>query len=137
MSFVPTAKIYQTNGITLVYNIGNMLNVVGWPDNDNPDSVFLTNLRSQGEISIPGGDQSYPIVITGRLTAANYTALITAWNALQDTIVSNTAYYLKIDKSVSTTDSLKVKRLNTIKIVRTNNMNTWLYYELTLRASAW
>jgi len=137
MAFVPTAKIYASDGVSLVYNIGNMLDIQGWPNDEEPDSVSLTNLRGQGEINISGGNKSFDIIITGRLSVANYTALISAWNSLQSTIALHTAYYLKIDTSVSTTDPIKVKRIAPIEIIRTNNMNTWLYYNLTLRALSW
>ena len=137
MSFVPTAKIYASDGVTLVYNIGNMVDAKGWPNDEEPHSIALGNLRSQGEIIIPAGNRAFDVVITGRLSAANYTALMTAFNLLQSTIAVNTKYYLKIDTSDSTTDDIKCMRLIKIEIVNTNKMNTWLYYDLILRCNTW
>ena len=138
MSFVPEAKIYQTNGTSLVYNIGNMLreHTTGWPDSENPDSVSLENLRSQGKISIPGGNKSAEIVIGGRLSATNYTNLMSAFSTLKSTIVANTKYYLKIDTSSTTTDDYKVIREKKIELVKTNYDN-WLYYTIAFSTSAW
>lgn len=138
MSFVPSAKIYQTNGTTLVYNIGHMIKVYtsGWPDDENPDQISLENLRSQGKIIIPGGNKSSEIIIGGRITADNYEGLMTAFEALKSAIQVNTNYYLKIDTSSTTTDDLKVAREKKIEIANTN-YRTWLYYRIPFSTKSW
>lgn len=137
MAFVPSAKIYNSDGVTLVYNLGNMLDAENWPNDEEPNQVQLSNLRSQGEIIIPCGSASFDITLTCRLTASNYTALITAWNLLQTTIATQTNYYLKIDTSSTTTDDIKVQRIKKIVKIRTNNWNSWVYFNITLRANSW
>lgn len=135
---VPTAKIYASNGSTLVYTISDILTPIeGWPNTDNPKNVTYSNIRSAGELSIPGGSSAYDIVLRGRLTGANYDALIANFNTLQSTIVANTPYVLKIDLTPSTTTSINVKRKGKIDIINTNNLNTWLYYSITFTALAW
>ena len=137
MSFIPSAKVYASDGVTLVYNLGNMINIEGWPNDEESNQIELENLRSQGSIIIPAGDRAFDIIITARLTAANYTSLISAWNSLQSTIATQTNYYLKIDTSVSTTDDIKVQRLQKIEPIRTNNWNSWVYFRITFRANSW
>ena len=137
MSFVPTAKIYASDAATLVYNLGNMLEIDGWPNDEEPNQIVLSNLRSQGEIIIPAGNLAFDITITGRLTAANYTALITAWNSLQSTIAVQTNYYLKIDTSSTTQDSIKIQRLKKIIPIKTNNWVSWVYFSIVFRCNCW
>ena len=137
MSFVPTAKIYASDAATLVYNLGNMLEIDGWPNDEEPNQIALSNLRSQGEIIIPAGNLAFDITITGRLTAANYTALITAWNSLQSTIAVQTNYYLKIDTSSTTQDSIKIQRLKKIIPIKTNNWDSWVYFSIVFRCNCW
>ncbi|MGD2072068.1 MAG: hypothetical protein PVG65_01075 [Candidatus Thorarchaeota archaeon] len=137
MSWTPSVKIYEDDGATLVYTISDWIGIQGWPDNDNPGNVTLSNLRSQGEINIEGGDRAYDIIITGRLSADDYENLISAWNTLQNAIQSNTNYYLKIDTSQSTTDDIKVVRKEKIRMQNRGNLTKWLYFDLVLRANAW
>ena len=64
MSFIPTAKIYQSDGVTLLYTISHIMTPIdGWPNKTTPNQVVLSNLRSQGEIIIPAGNLASDIVI--------------------------------------------------------------------------
>lgn len=138
MSWNPTIKIYNSNGITLVYTISDILVPIdGWPNTNNPSSIALSNNKSQGEIIIPSGNLAYDVTIRGRLTAGSYANLITAFSTLQSTIAANTKYYIKIDTSESTTDDLKGMRLKPIRVTNTNNWVSWLYYEIVFRINTW
>lgn len=138
MAWHPTIKIYNSDGITLVYTISDILVPIdGWPNTNNPSSIVLSNNKSQGEIIIPSGNLAYDVTIRGRLTAGSYANLITAFSTLQSTIVANTKYYIKIDTSESTTDDLKGMRLQPIKVINTNNWVSWLYYEIVFRINTW
>lgn len=138
MAWNPTAKIYQSNGLTLVYTISDILMPIdGWPNTNNPSSIVLSNVKSQGEIHIPTANLAYDLTIRGRLTAGNYANLITAFQTLQTTIASNTNYYLKIDTSETTTDDIKVQRISKIEPYKTNNWVSWVYYAITFRANVW
>ena len=135
---VPTAKLYASNGSTLIYTITNILAPIeGWPNTDNPKNVTYGNIRSAGELSIAGGSSAYDIVLRGRLTGANYDTLIASFNTLQSTILANTPYVLKIDLTPSTTTSINVKRKGKIEIIDTNNWNSWVYFAITFTALAW
>jgi hypothetical protein len=135
MSFVPTFKIYATNGSTLIYTFENVQKVQGWPS-EQPSNIEITNLRSQGSINIAGGQKSYDIVISGTMVADDYTALTTKILALRDTIVANTNYVLKIDKSSIAVDSINVIRK--IPVQFEDSLRTTMQrYTVTLRALAW
>ena len=114
-----------------------MINIENWLGGNTPSSVILTNLRSQGEIIIPGGDKAYDLKITGRLSADNYTNLVSTWKSMENAIKTNTPYYLKIDTSQTTTDDIKVMRILPIIMDRNDKLNKWVYYILTLRANSW
>ncbi|MFA5048513.1 MAG: hypothetical protein WC516_05830 [Patescibacteria group bacterium] len=138
MAWNPSARLYNSDGITLIYTISDILMPIdGWPNTNNPASIILSNAKSQGEIPIPIGNLAYDITIRGRLTAGSYTNLITAFTTLQSTIAANTHYYLKIDTSESTTDAIKVMRLQSINPFNTDNWVSWCYYAITFRANSW
>lgn len=138
MAWNPTIKIYNSDGITLVYTISDILVPIdGWPNTNNPSSIALSNNKSQGEIIIPKGNLAYDVTVRGKLSTGSYATLITAFSTLQSTIVANTNYYIKIDKSESTTDDLKGKRLQPIRVINTNNWVSWLYYEIVFRINTW
>ncbi|MHA2012764.1 MAG: hypothetical protein ACTSWG_10395 [Candidatus Helarchaeota archaeon] len=134
MAWVPTFKLYQSDGITLQYTIENVIDT-NWP-NENPSQIELSNLRSQGAIIIPGGDKAWDLIIQAVLQADNYTDLTTARFSLQSSIDLNTQYILKIDKSNSTTDDINVMRLQPITWGRTNT-RTFQFFTLIFRAKSW
>lgn len=139
MTWTPSFSVFQDDGSTPVYTIEDVVRIEGWNYNDAPaDFVELINLRSQGSIIIPGGSQPYDITIYARLAAANYTALIAAFNTLKSAITTKTHFYLKIDISNVATNDIKVVRLQPITIdTGRGNLNKFLYYNLILRANAW
>lgn len=136
MPWKPTIKLYASDGTTPVYTFANVIDLPDWP-NDNPSSVILENLRSQGAIVIPGGNKSYTFRIRGVLTADSYTNLMTAINALKTAIVNNTNYVLKIDTSVSSTDSINVKRIVPISWEGPARKTKIQYYVVEFLALSW
>jgi len=136
MSFVPSIILYASNGSTPVYTFEHVLDLPDWPT-DNPSSVILENLRSQGAIVIPGGDKSYIFRIRGVLTSDSYTNLMTAINALKDAIVNNTNYVLKIQTSVSATDDINVKRITPILWEGPARKTKVQYYVIEFLAESW
>lgn len=138
MAWIPSHKIYQSNGTTLVYTIANVISREPVLSSDVPDYIEHTSLRSAGSIIIPGGNQPYDITIYARLAASNYTNLMASITSLQSSIAVNTRYYLKIDKSSTTTDDIKVMRLQPIRIdTGRGKLNKFCYYTLILRANSW
>jgi len=138
MSFIPSHKIYASNGTSLIYTIEDVIRRDPVLSVNIPNFVEHTTFRSNGSIIIPGGNKPYDITLVARLGADNYTDLMTALNNLKTTIATKTEYYLKIDTSISTTDDIKVMRLQDIVIdTGIGKLTKFLYYTLTLRANAW
>ena len=135
MAWKPTFKLYAANGSTLIYTFEYVQNIQGYPF-DQPSNIEITNLRSQGSINIAGGKKSYDIILQGFLTAVDYTALTTKINSLQSTIASNTMYVLKIDKSISASDSVNVIRVEPIKF-DDSMRTTFQKYSVQFRALSW
>jgi len=138
MSFVPSHIIYASDGTTPIYTIEDVISRDPVLSIEDPDFVEHTNLRSEGSIIIEGGNKPYDITLYARLGASNYTNLMTAFLALQTAIATHTHYYLKIDKSDSTTDDIKVQRLQRIVVDNSRgNLNKFLYYTIVLKALSW
>lgn len=134
--WIPTFKLYASNGITLIYQFEHVqAPIEGWPS-DQPSNVEITNLRSQGSINIPGGQKSYDIILHGILIGTDYTDLTSKIFTLQTTVLSNTNYILKLDKSVSTSDSIHVVRVNPIVFEESNRIN-FQKYSVTFKALSW
>ncbi len=136
MTWIPSIKLYESDGTTPVYTFEHVLALPDWP-NDNPGSVTLENLRSKGAIVIPGGDKSYTFRVRGVLTAANFTDLMTAINGLKSAIDNNTSYVLKIDTSVSTSDSINVKRISPIIWEGPDRKTKIQYFTIEFLANSW
>lgn len=134
MSWHPTFKLYQTNGTTLVYHIENVTRT-NYPQ-EQPSSIQLTNLRSQGAIIIPGGDKAWTLELGAILIGDDYTDLTDKILELRDTIVANTRYVLKIDTSISATEEINIIRVE--PIIFEDSLRTSIQrYTLRLLANSW
>jgi len=134
MAWVPTFKLYASDGTTPVYQFEHIIDT-NWPV-DNPSSVELTNTRSAGAITIPEGNKPYDIFLDGILLADGYTALTTKIFSLRDTIVPNTRYVLKVDKSDGTVDTIKVMRKVGISLESSKRISSQKY-TIILQALSW
>jgi len=127
-------KLYDSTGVSLIYTFPNVQS-----DNspqDPKDYVEIEGLRGTGSIIIPGSTQAWDLILNFVLFEDDYEALIAAMDNLKSTIVINTQYVLKIDRTLSTTKNYNVRRLkpfNFIEGFRTD------YQEVicTLRANSW
>jgi len=127
-------KLYDSTGVSLIYTFPNVQS-----DNspqDPKDYVEIEGLRGTGSIIIPGSTQAWDLILNFVLFEDDYEALIAAMDNLESTIVINTQYVLKIDRTLSTTKNYNVRRLkpfNFIEGFRTD------YQEVicTLRANSW
>jgi hypothetical protein len=135
MAWKPRFRIYQSDGLTLVYEFEHIQSISGWPS-DEPSSIEITNLRSQGSIQIAGGLKSYDITLQGILQATDYEALTTAILSLRDTVDPNTNYVLKMDKTSSTTDNINVVRVAPI-IFEDSKRTKFQKYTIVFRANSW
>jgi hypothetical protein len=136
MTWYPTIKLFASNGSTLVYTFEHVLDLPDWP-NDNPSSIVLDNLRSQGAIVLPGGNKAYKLTLKGVLSKADYNALIIAMASIKSSIVANTPYVLKIDTSISTTDNINVKRILPISWEGPTRKTKIQYYTIEFLAGCW
>ena len=134
MAFVPTFKLYASDGVTLVYTFEHVMDT-NWPQ-DNPSSIEYINTRSAGAITIPEGEKPYDIFFDGILTATDYSTLTVLIFALRDTVVANTRYVLKCEKSTGIFDSIKVMRKVKINLDKSRRINNQKY-KITLSALAW
>lgn len=138
MAWIPSHKIYDTDGVSLIYTIEDVIRRKPALSIEIPDFVEHTSFRSNNSIIIPGGNKPYDMIIYARLGASNYTNLMTALSTLKSTIATKTKYYLKIDTSGATTDNIKVQRLKEIVVDPSKgNLNKFCYYTITLRCNAW
>jgi len=111
--FVPSYKLYASDGSTLVYTFNFVT-----ADNGPQDPFRFTEIngmRGQGSIIVPGSESAWDLNLDFWLIGANYEALIALMDSLQSTIVFNTKYVLKIDRTPSTTVNYNVKRITPIK----------------------
>ena len=134
MSWHPQFKLYESDGITLVYFIEYVI-TTNYPQ-DNPSSVVLTNLRSSGGIVIPGGNNPYDLNLRGILIGTDYTDLQSKISDMKSKIGYNTPYVLRIDTSPSTVDNIYVTRTTPINFEE-GRRTKFQYYNLTFNANTW
>jgi hypothetical protein len=113
MPWFPKYTLYAANGTTPVYAFDYILS-----DNSPIDTLRFTEItgfRGQGSIVIGGSIQPWDLELTFFLCKTNYETLIAAMDSVESTIVMNTPYVLKIDRTISTTKDYNVKRLTPIQ----------------------
>lgn len=134
MSFVPTFKLYASDGVTLVYTFP-VVQATNAPQSLKKGTV-IEGMRGKGCLIIPGGDSSWDLVIRGVFLADNYTDLTSLINTLETSVVTNTKYVLKIEKSVSTSFDYNVQRIEAIdypESLRTDYQE----YVIRLKVNSW
>lgn len=109
MAFVPQFKLYASNGLTLIYTFP-IVYKTNFPQ-PQIDYVEVTSLRSQGSIIIPGGDKPWDLELNFALVGEDYETVAGLLNTLETTVLFNTPYVLKIDKSPTTKYEYNIKRL--------------------------
>lgn len=134
MAFIPQFKLYQSDGVTLLYHLEYII-TTNYP-NENPSSVQLINLRSSKGIVIPGGNKNFELTFRGVLIGTDYTDLQSKIATMKSTILVNTPYVLKIDTSVTETDDINVMRVSPI-VFEEGRRTKFQYYNLNLMANSW
>lgn len=135
MAWHPRFILYAADGVTVIYEFEHVQNITNWPTT-NPSNIEITNLRSQGSINIPGGDKSVDITLQGILIATDYTDLTSKLFSLETTVLANTNYILKLDKSSTTHDDIHVKMVTGIKWENSLRLNN-LKYEVIFKTLSW
>jgi hypothetical protein len=102
----------------------------------NKKTVFIEGMRGVGGIAVEGAEAAWNVIIRFILIGTDYQDITTKIAALEAAIVSNTRYYLRIDKSPTTYFEYKVKRLEPIEYeesLRTDVQEVII----TLKVNAW
>lgn len=134
MAWVPSYKLYEDDGLTLVYTFDFITE-----DNSpqDPEKGFeVEGIRGQGSIHVDGSEASWDLSLRFHLSASDYQVLIAKMDTLQNTIQMNTKYVLKIDRTPSTTQTYNVMRKQSISWDAGKRVK---YQQgiITFRSSAW
>lgn len=133
----PKFRLYASNGVTLVYEFENVISIDDWADPfDYSEHI---SLRGQGSIISEGSTAPWDLNITFLLKGSGYQDLTGQISSLLSTIQKNTKYILKVDKTPSSTQDYKVKRLESFGFPLNNrqkrvNLQT---VNLILRVGCW
>lgn len=134
MSVIPQFKLYASDGVTLVYTFPAVF-FTNAPQTTNKKTI-VEGIRGQGCIVIPGSTGSWDLELRGVLTAANYEALTTLIDSLESTVVMFTNYVLKFDKTISTTYSYNVKKIEPIEYPESLRTN-YQEYVIKFKTNSW
>jgi len=134
MTWFPKYNLYASDGLTLIYQF-----IYTLEDNSPQDSLRFTEItgfRGQGSIIIGGSTQPWDLEMTFFLTAIDYADLIAKMDSVETTILMNTPYVLKIDRTISTTKNYNVKRIAPIRWENTKRVR---YQKgiITFRVNSW
>jgi hypothetical protein len=105
------------------------------PQTVNKSNV-VEGIRGQGCIVIPGSTASWDLEIKGILLAADYSSLDALIASLESSVAMFTNYVLKFDKTISTTYSYNVQRIEPIQYPESLRTN-YQEYTVRLKANAW
>jgi len=137
MAWVPLFRLYSTTP-SLIYTFP-IVQYTNAP-HSNKKTVFIEGMRGVGGIVVEGAEEAWDLEIRFILFAADYAALTALIATLESTIVSNTRYYLRIQKTSATTPEsyfeYKVKRISPIEYSESLR-NDFLEVRITFRANAW
>ena len=135
----PRFRLYDSTGISLIYEFDNVTDWDNAPFQDPISYSEHTSLRGQGSIISEGSQQPWDFPLNFMLIEDDYEALIAEMENIKDLIVPNTKYVLKIDLTSSTTEDLKVKRLQPIQFPITRRQKVVTFQEgiITFRVNAW
>ena len=137
MSIVPTYIIWNETETAQIYTIPFVQS-----DNSPQDPAKFVKKdsgRGQGHIIIPGGTKApWDLIIGFVLQGTDYDDLIAKMDAVENTILKNTKYVIKIGRTVSTTKDYKVKRIDPVVWRDDTNMRRTIQHGIiTLDVNSW
>lgn len=139
MSFIPSIKLYESDGVTLKYTFETVQSINA--PQTVKDMIEIKNPRGKGSLIIDGGQASWDLTIKGIIYSEEddggeaYKDLTEKIDELEG-IAIGTAYVLKIDKDELNQYEYNVKRITPIEY--TENLRTsYIPYRVTLRANSW
>jgi hypothetical protein len=128
-------RLYDYTGLTPIYTFPIVFSA-NYPHTEK-QLIEHTSLRGKGSIIVEGGDSAWDITLKGVLKANDYEALTVLIDAMETAVVLNTAYVLKINKTVSTYYEYKVKRISPIIFDEANIRTSFIEYQVTFRVNSW
>lgn len=138
MSFVPTFKIYDSTGVSLLYTFP-IVQYTNAPQSPKK-IVEIEGQRGKGSITIDGGGQAWDLEIRGlfMITSADegYEEITADIDAIESVIVLNTPYILRIDRTASTYWQYRVKRIEPINYSESLRTDSQIY-EIRFRVNSW
>lgn len=138
MAFIPSFDLYASNGITLIYTFP-VVQYTNLPVS-NGRYIEIEGQRGIGSIILDGGQSPFDIIINGffmiQSASEGYTDIVEDIANIESTIVLNTPYYLRVDKTISTYWEYKVKRILPIEYPESLRTD-YQEYKVTLRALCW
>jgi hypothetical protein len=134
MAFVPHVKLYASDGTTPVYTF-LAVQYINAPQTANK-STIVEGIRGQGCIVIPGSVSSWDLLISGILLAEGYAAIDTLVASLESAIVTFTPYILIFEKTISTSYTYNVMRIEPIDYPQSFRVNDQPY-NVKLKVNAW
>ncbi len=109
---VPHLKIYESDGITLVYTVP-VLQYINIPQSIKKN-YLVESIRGVGGIVIPGSDSTWDLVARFFIMDEDYEQIAAKIEALEDAIILHTPYVAKFEKSPEESYSYNVKRIEPI-----------------------
>jgi hypothetical protein len=127
--------LYASDGVTPVYTFTYVQDDTHFPD--PKDFVEITSLRGVGSIIIPGSTQAFDINIKFKINGIDYEDLMSKLDSMKSSIVMQTRYILKIDRTPTSTVDFNVMRLQSFTIASDDFRTGWADVECVLRANTW
>ena len=134
--FDVTYKLYNSAGTGLIYTFP-----IVQSDNSPQDPqhyVEFESLRGTGSVIIPGSSSAWDLKISFIFVSDDYEELIAKMDTLESTIVKNTQYVLKIDRtSAGATKSYNVKRIVPFEFDSGEFRTDYQVVTATFRVNSW
>jgi len=134
MPIVPKIKLYASDGVTLVYTFPAVQSINA--PKVIKKNVVVEGIRGQGCVVIPGSSSSWDLEISGIFLAENYSDLTALIDALETAVVMFTNYILVFDKTIATSYTYNVQRIEPIEYPQSFRVN-FQDYIVRLKVGAW
>jgi hypothetical protein len=138
MAFVPHIYLYDSTGVNLLY----IFNAVQDTDlfQDIPHKIIVhKGTRGKGAITTDGGEDEQDVFIKGIWIEKDYEVIQEKIEEMKSTIVVNTPYILKYDKSSTEQKELRVKRLEPVNFPVDSDtlMTSYQEYTVIFKINSW
>jgi len=134
MAWIPSYKLYASDGVTLVYTFDAVTR-----DNSPKDAkkgYEIEGFRGEGSVHVSGSEASWNLILDFYLQGDGYQALIAKMDTILSTIQTDTKYVLKIDRTPSTTQNYNVMRKQSIEWTDTKRIK-FQKGTITFRVNTW